>query len=74
MSDVVDISRYLEFIPPLARWKLDKELDYDNEFDRDLMEIAKHITSWEVRLRVQLRLTEPDVYEINEERDLRLRQ
>ena len=68
------ISRYLELIPLRCHWKLDKELDFDNEVDRDLVEIAQYIISWEVKLRVPLGLTEPDVLMIKEESNPILRQ
>ena len=39
-----DIDPYLQFIPEHNRSKLDKELDFDNDFDRDLIEISQYIT------------------------------
>ena len=69
-----DIDPYLEQIPQQSRWKLDKELDWDNDFDRDLTEIAQCIVNWQGTLRVHLGLTETDVDRINQETTPTLRQ
>ena len=61
-----DISNYEEKIPTHNLWKLDKELDYDNDCDRDLIEIAKYIIKWEEDLQVTLGLTMEDVHEIKQ--------
>ena len=64
-----DISVYLELIPPHNHYKLDKELDYDNDntdIDRDLIGISKYIIKWKENLRVLLGLTERDVHRINQ--------
>ena len=60
------ISRYLELIPAHNHSKLDEELDYDNDVDRDLTEIAHYFIKWE-ELQAPLELTEEDVHLINEE-------
>ena len=64
-----DIDPYLKDIPEHNRWKLNKELDFDNELDRDLIEIATHIHNWLVALRVPLGLTQGDVTLIKHEQD-----
>ena len=60
------IDRYLELIPIHNHWKLDEELDWDNDYDRDLTEIAKGLTNWQTNLRVPLGLTLADVRRINQ--------
>ena len=42
---------------------LDKQLDWDNETERDLIEIAHHILCWEVKLCPHLGLSEVDVHD-----------
>ena len=69
-----DINPYLERIPPHNCWKLDKELDYDNNIDRDLIAVAHDIINWEINLKVPLGLTETDVYRIKQETNSVLRQ
>ena len=61
-----DISRYLEEIPAHNHHKLDKELDCDNEVDRDLIEISQYIIEWEEKLRVHLKLTKEEVHRIKQ--------
>ena len=69
-----DIVRYLEMIPPDNQYKLDEELDWDNDTDRDLTKIAQYITDWEANLRVPLELTETDVHKIQQEENPDTRQ
>ena len=49
-----------QLIDPSKQWKLKKIVDSD----RDLPEIAKHITEWETKLAVQLHLTRTDISDI----------
>ena len=67
-------SEYLRRIPPSCHWKLGLELDYDNNLERDLVEIAYYISYWEVKLRVPLQLTPTEVNRIKQESNLDLRQ
>ena len=68
------VDHYFHRIPPHNRLKLDEELDYDNDVDRDLIAVADNMINWEVNLKVPLGLTEADVYRIKQERDSVLRQ
>ena len=70
MSD----SSYLRLIPVHNQCKLDEELDYDNDIDRDLEEIAQYIIDWELNLRGPLGLTREEVHRINQEGDPVLKQ
>ena len=72
-TEVDDIIRYLELIPPANQYKLDKELDWDNDTDRDLTEISQYITNWETKLIVPFGLTEADRHIIKVENDPVLR-
>ena len=69
-----DISRYEKQIPTHNLWKLDKELDYDNDLNRDLIEIAQYIINWEEDLQVNLGLTREDVHKIKQEGNIVFRQ
>ena len=60
-----DISGYLELIPTHNHWKLDKELDWDNDYGRDLDEIAKYFSKWQQNLQVHLKLNQDDLFLIN---------
>ena len=57
--------QYVErFIKPENRWRLDQEVDYDNDANRDLIEIAKTIPRWEVTLVSPLGITDQEVHDI----------
>ena len=62
-----DISGYLELISTHNHWKLDKELDWDNDYGRELDEIAKSFSEWQQNLQVHLKLNKDidDLYTIN---------
>ena len=49
---------YLSTITPDAREYLTKELDWDNDVNNDLEEIAKDMGGWEINLSPKLGLTE----------------
>ena len=53
-------------LPASARPLLDKQLDWDNETERDLIEIAHHMLDWEEKLCPHLGLTVVDVHDIKE--------
>ena len=58
---------YIEhFIPREKRWRLDRVVDYDNDCDRDLRQIAKTITGWEVTLVSHLGITSIEVDDIKD--------
>ena len=55
--------KYIDkFIDPSKQWKLKEIVDSD----RDLPEIAKHITKWETKLAVPLGLTQTDISDIKQ--------
>lgn len=64
------VSRY---IPPENQWRLDDVLDGDDESETHLIEIAKPMTQWEVKLVGPLQLTPGEVGDINEIRKPELR-
>ena len=56
-----ELKKYVnKLIDPSKQWKLKEIVDSD----RDLPEIAKHITEWETKLAVQLHLTRTDISDI----------
>ena len=71
---MTDLGPYLEMIPSHNRCKLDEELDDDNDYDRDLIEIAQYITKWEVKLKAPLELTDRDLCRIAQQTDPVLKQ
>ena len=57
----------LSSIPESHSPHLEKLLDWDNEgVDRDLIDIAGHMSNWEEVLTVHLKLTRSDVSDIKE--------
>ena len=46
---------------------LDKELDWDNNYNKDLIEIAEHMLEWETHLTSPFHLTETDIDDITRE-------
>lgn len=64
-----DLSEYLKRIPQHNHYKLEWELDSDNQKDRDLIKISKSIVDWENKLSSPFGLTRTDVADINEERN-----
>lgn len=44
---------------------LDKKLDWDNDIEQDLIEIARHLLNWEKLLAVPFSLTQVDIHDIN---------
>ena len=73
MSDNGPCAAFFKRIPFHKRWKLDKELDFDNEYNRDVVEIAPYLHNWQVDLKVPFELSRRDVALIKEEKDLTLR-
>ena len=71
MTDIV--SRYIKLIPFHNQWKLDKELDWDNDYDRDVAKIAKALHNWQATLKVALQLDKDDIARINSVGDFDLR-
>ena len=60
-----DLQPYLRSLPASVRPFLDKELGWDHEgVERDLCEIADHMSGWEERLSVHLGLTLVDIFDI----------
>ena len=46
---------------------LENQLDWDNDVDRDLCEIAHHMLDWELKLSTRLKLTEVNIRDIKDE-------
>ena len=59
-----EFNRYLFDLPIYVLSYLNKTLDWDNKFDRDLIEIAKHLVRWEECLASPFRLTPADIHDI----------
>ena len=59
-----EFQQYLSVLPVYVFPYLDKTLDWDNEVDRDLIEISKHLVRWEERLVSPFRLTPADIHDI----------
>ena len=59
-----DFSSYVWSLPASVRPLLEQQLDWDNETERDLIEIAYHILDWEEKLCSRLGLTVVDVHDI----------
>ena len=55
---------FLSSLPDAASSYLDMELDWDNDYDRDLIEIAKHMVEWETHLKSPFHLTRTDISDI----------
>lgn len=62
-----------KFIPSPQRWKLSEQLDFDDDAERDLLEIAKGITEWEEKLVGPLEITKEEGDDIKEEAKPELR-
>ena len=56
---------YLSQLPIAAIQYLDKSLDWDNEYDRDVNEIARHLLKWEEVLAEPFKLTRTDIHDIS---------
>ena len=54
------------YLVPEKRWRLEKVVDYDNQVDRDLRQIARTITGWEVNLVSYLGVTSVEVQDIKD--------
>ena len=52
-------------IPVHNQWKLDKELDWDNGYGRDVNEIAKYLNNWQANLSVRLELNKTDIARVD---------
>ena len=60
-----DISNYVASLPPSVRPYLENQLDWDNDVDTDLQDIAYHMDNWDSTLATHLKLTKRDVENIN---------
>ena len=58
--------RYLEKYDITSSLHLEKTLDWDNGVEKDLIEIAKDMTEWQVKLVSSLELTHTEVSDIEE--------
>ena len=54
-------------LPPASRPHLEYQLDWDNDVDRDLREIAHHMLGWDLELASHLKLTDVDISDIKSE-------
>lgn len=70
--DKEDLEWYVSSLPPDAHPYLEMQLDWDNDFDRDLIEIANFMISWEDNLATHLELTAVDIHDIKNERNIKL--
>lgn len=52
-------------LPPAVHPHLEKQLDWDNEVDADLVELAHYMHDWDSTLAAHLKLTETDTNAIN---------
>ena len=59
-----DSAGYVLSLPPAVRPYLEYQLDWDNDVDADLIEIAHHMLDWEVKLPTHLKLTDVDISDI----------
>lgn len=53
-------------LPAAMRPYLKGQLDWDNNEDRDLCEIAYHMLDWELWVPIHMNLTEVDIRDIKE--------
>ena len=60
-----EFQRYLSQLPQSAFSYLDRTLDWDNEYDCDLIEIARHLLRWEELLVSPFRLSSVDTHDIS---------
>ena len=60
-----DISSYVALIPVHNQWKLDKELDWDNDYGRDTAVIARSLIDWQAKFRVAFQFNNTDVARCN---------
>ena len=58
---------YVSSLPSDVYPQLEYQLDWDNEVDRDLREIAHHMLGWDLKLATYLKLTEVDISDIKGE-------
>ena len=58
------IASHVSSLPPAVHPHLDYQLDWDNDVDRDLREIAHHMLDWDSALATHLKLTEVDISDI----------
>ncbi len=56
---------YVSSLPPAVRPLLEKQLDWDNNVDADLKEIAQDMEDWDLKLATHLKLSERDASDIN---------
>ena len=59
-----EFQKLLSLLPLCVFPYLDQTLDWDNELDQDLIEIAKHLVRWEERLVSPFRLSPADIHDI----------
>ena len=62
-----DFARYVSSLPPAVRPHLEYQLDWDNDVDRDLCEIAHEMLDWDSKLATHLKLTRVDISDIKED-------
>ena len=58
---------YASSLPAAAYQLLELQLDWDNNLDRDLRQIAHCMLEWDTKLSTHLKLTEVDIHDIKEE-------
>ena len=66
----IEYAHYVSSLPSGMHPHLDKQLDWDNDVDADLKEIAHYIEDWDSNLASHLKLTEADTNNINSNEDV----
>lgn len=62
----------MDFIPDSERWKLDREIDFENlDVPKDLGRIADSMTEWEGSVADELGLSIPDRNDIKDKNPLK---
>lgn len=56
----------MSFLPPAVHPLLEKQIDWDNDADRDLCEIADHVHNWDSNMASCLSLTKVDISDIKQ--------
>ena len=62
---VIEYANYMASLPPAAHFYMGKQLDWDNDLDADLKELASYMEDWDQKLATSLKLTEADTDHIN---------
>ena len=61
----IEYDNYVSSLPPSVLFHVEKQLDWDNDMDADLREMAYYMENWDLKLASSLKLTEADTDRIN---------